>query len=148
MCWIGVDPGSVRCGVAAGDPSDTLASPLCVLETEPRATLVERLARALGHRWAKGLVIGLPLNQRGGEGEAAFKARQIGELLAEGLGLDAVYIDERFSSREAEALRREAAGRSQHGKRQRERVDAFAAAAILQSHLDRLRAQPASDQPD
>lgn len=139
MCWIGVDPGSVRCGVAVADPTDTLATPLCVLPTEPRATLAQRLAVALGHRWPKGLVVGLPLNQRGEEGEAAFQARQIGELLAEGLGLDAHYIDERFSTREAVVLRREAVGATGRGKRKLERVDLFAATAILQAFLDRRR---------
>ena len=145
MCWVGIDPGLARCGVAVADPTDTLATPLCVLPTEPRETLAGRLAKALGHRWAKGLVVGLPLNQRGGEGEAAHQARRIGELLAEGLGLDAVYIDERYSSREAAVLRREALGGTKRAKRQHERIDLYAATAILQAFLDQRRAPGRQD---
>jgi putative holliday junction resolvase len=147
LCYIGIDPGTVRCGVAAADPSGILASPLGIVPTEPRATLAERVARILGHRWVKGLVVGLPLNERGAEGQAAFLARQIGELLADGLGVDAVYLDERFTSREAVSWRREARGETRRGKHGREEVDAFAAAAILQGYLDRLSAGEPAPEP-
>src|SRR5688500_11376929 len=106
--WLGIDPGKVRCGVAASDPSLTLASPICAVATEPRATLGERIAAALRDRTAIGLVVGLPLDQRGNEGESATLAREIGELIATAIGLEAVYVDERFTTSETTLRRREA----------------------------------------
>jgi putative holliday junction resolvase len=132
---IGIDPGKVRCGVATSDPSLTLASPLGAAPTAPRETLATRITQLLGQRTAIGLVVGLPLDQRGNEGEAAQFARGIGELLARRLGLEAMYVDERFTTREVTQRRREV-GRK--GRQIAGEVDAFAAAAILQDYLDRL----------
>lgn len=89
----------------------------------------------LGPRKAVGLVIGLPLDQRGNEGESAAFAREIGELIARGLQLEAVYVDERFTTSEVTKRRREV---GKKGRQIAGEVDAFAAAAILQSYLDRL----------
>jgi putative holliday junction resolvase len=136
--WIGIDPGTARCGVAASDASLTLASPLAVVPTEPRTTLGSRILTALQGRTVAGLVVGLPLDQRGGEGPAALLARELGALVETELGCTAVYVDERFSTRTM-ATGRTAAGRS--GRQQRSEIDAWAAAAILQSHLDRLKAK-------
>ena len=131
---LGIDPGKARCGVAASDPSKTLASPLGVIATEPRRTLAERIAELLGARKPVRLVVGLPLDQHGNEGEAAQFAREIGELLARELALEPVYVDERFTTREVTQRRREV-GRK--GKQIAAEIDAFAAAAILQDYLDR-----------
>lgn len=136
--WLGLDPGTVRCGLAVADASATLAFPLAVVPTEPRTTLARRLAAAAGARKLKGLVVGLPLNQHGAEGPAAVWARTLGEALAADLGCAVQFIDERFTTAEVLA-KREESGIS--GKRRREAVDAQAAAAILQAFLDRL-AQP------
>jgi putative Holliday junction resolvase len=131
---VGIDPGKVRCGVAASDPSKTLASPLGAVATEPRRTLTERIVQLLAQRKGTGLVIGLPLDQRGNEGESAAFAREIGELIASALQLEAVYVDERFTTSEVTKRRREV---GKKGKQIAGEVDAFAAAAILQSYLDR-----------
>lgn len=131
---VGIDPGKVRCGVAASDPSLTLATPLCAVPTEPRAMLAARIATALGHREPTTLVVGLPLDQRGNEGEAAQFAREIGELVGKALGLTPEYVDERFTTSELTQRRRET-GRK--GKDIAGEIDAFAAAAILQAFLDR-----------
>lgn len=132
--WLGVDPGSVRCGLALSDPSGTLASPLGVVHTEPRVTLVDRVSAVLAGRQLSAVVVGLPLQLRGKEGPAARLAREIGALLAEGLGCPAVYLDERFTTKEMLARRREA---GITGDKARRDLDAWAAATILQSFLDR-----------
>jgi len=132
--WVGIDPGTVRCGVASSDPSLTLASPLGVVQTEPHATLGSRIVQLLGPRSPINLVIGLPLDQRGREGDSARLARELGALIGSALGLEPEYIDERFTTRET-TLRQREAGRKQ--KQIAQHVDAHAAAAILQSALDR-----------
>jgi putative Holliday junction resolvase len=135
---VGIDPGKARCGVAASDPSGTLASPLGAVPTEPRATLVQRVIELLGHRTPTALAVGLPLDQYGNEGDSAEFAREIGAQLAAGLKVEATYVDERFTTSEVTQRRRET-GRK--GKQIAGEVDAFAAAAILQSYLDARRLQ-------
>ena len=134
-CWVGVDPGSVRCGIAVADLSATLASPLAVLETEPRISLAARLVTCLGWRSLRGLAVGLPLDQHGGEGKATELARGIGDMLADELSCKVYYVDERFTTKEMTSRRREA-GRS--GRQIKAEIDAWAAASILQGFLDRL----------
>jgi putative holliday junction resolvase len=146
-CWIGIDPGAARTGVAAADPTHTLAFPLGSVATEPRDTLSRRIRDLLGAREVLGFVIGLPVTERGAEGPAAQLARELGRLLAEQWGLAPVYVDERFSSRAAERSMEDAHSRARQrfGKQQRValkqsgRLDALAAVEILQSYLDQAR---------
>jgi putative holliday junction resolvase len=146
-CWIGVDPGQVRTGIAAADPSGTLASPLGAVGTEPRDTFNERAGLLLGPRQPCGIVVGLPLTERGQEGEAAALAREIGALLAERWQVDIVYVDERYSSRAAEQSTAQVRAKTskQFGKTQRIALkqsgvlDALAAVEILQSFLDQRK---------
>lgn len=143
-CWIGVDPGRVRCGIAAADLTGHLASPLGAVATEPRDTLGTRVAALLGYRKPRGFVVGLPLTERGEEGEAALLAREIGALLASCWPVEITYLDERFSSRAAETSQAQVRAKSakQFGKAQRIALrqsgdlDALAATEILQSFLD------------
>lgn len=146
-CWIGIDPGTVRVGVAVAEARSTLAFAHGAVATEPRSTLAERIAALIAPRELLGLVVGLPLAERGQEGPAAQTARTIGELLAAAWGVEAVYIDERYSSRTVQRDREElmALAKRRFGKRQRigfkhsGQLDALAAAQILQSYLDQQR---------
>jgi putative Holliday junction resolvase len=115
-----------------------LASPLAVVPTQPLASLGHRVAAQIGGRRPVGIIVGLPLDQRGQEADSARAARLIAETLEQALGLPVTFVDERFTTAEMAARRREA-GRSR--KQQRVDIDAWAAAAILQAWLDR---QPAS----
>jgi putative Holliday junction resolvase len=130
---VGLDPGEARCGVAVADASDSIAFPLAVIDTQPIESLAERLLDALGQRGIRSVIIGLPVDQSGGEGAAAGSARTIGEHLARKLDSPVVYIDERFSTRYAAARQKDM---GLHGKKSRQQVDAWAAAAILQTYLD------------
>ena len=135
---IGLDYGTVRCGLAVADTSRTLASPLAVVATEPRDTLGQRVLDALGGKPVAELVVGLPLNQNGTEGPAADEARRIGTLVSETLGCPLHYMDERYTTAEMHVRRKEA-GIS--GKQRAKDIDAWAAATILQSWLDREKLQ-------
>jgi putative Holliday junction resolvase len=147
--WLGLDFGLRRCGFALSDPGQSLASPLCVLETEPRASLPRRLAAELARKGSAplelaGLVCGLPLSERGKEtdmsararGAAAELAAQLAALAGEGAGLPIEFIDERFSSREMNARGAELGIGS---RERRSRIDAWAATSILQGFLDQRR---------
>ena len=132
---IGLDHGTRRIGVAVGDTETGMAFARPAIHRRSLAVdlhEVEQLA------WAEGaelVVVGLPLNMDGSEGEQAVAATAFGAALS-GLGLRVVYHDERLSSWEAgERLR--AAGR--RPRRASGELDSTAARLILQQYLDARR---------
>ena len=133
---IGIDVGRVRTGISKADGSMTLASPFSVIETEPTATLADRIHTSLGGAIVRVSVAGLPLNQYGKEGPEAKYAMSIAELIVKGLDCELVFEDERFSTQEMH-VRRGEAGISR--KKRLKDIDAWAAATILQGYLDKQK---------
>ncbi len=92
-----------------------------------------RLQEALSEFQITRVVMGLPLDLRGSEGDSAQLARQLGSLIEQELGWPVEYMDERFSTQMADdGFRRSGTRRSKH----RAEIDARAAAIILQDWLD------------
>lgn len=132
-----LDYGEARIGVALSDPTGMLAQPLETIERKPRdAHWLERIAALVGEHQVSCIVVGLPLAMDGRAGEAAQRARAFGEQVASRTGVPVAYADERWSSREAERLLREAELTRQRRKRS---VDPIAAALILSAWLARQR---------
>lgn len=136
MVILGIDLGKARTGVAVCDKEELLASPLCVIREPERERLVERLSAAAKERKAQLLVVGLPRNMDGTEGESAQSAREIGALLEEATGLEVAFQDERGTTITAHGFLNETNTR---GKKRKAVVDAVAAVIILQNHLDYRR---------
>ena len=133
MIMMSVDLGHVRTGLAISDSGGFLASSLCVIEERNDDRLVEKIiARARENR-AERIVVGLPKNMDGSEGESAQRARQIAERITEESGIPTVMQDERGTTITAHAYL--SAGEV-YGKRRKQRVDAVAASIILQDYLD------------
>lgn len=136
MRAMGIDFGKRRIGVALSDPTGTLASPHDVVTRRrgkrvPLAAL-ERIARAEG---VEQLVVGLPLALSGVENEWCGEVRDSGSRLAERLDLPVAFVDERMTSVVAErSVRRSDVPKSR--REEKGRIDAAAAAVILQSWLD------------
>ena len=133
---LGVDVGTVRVGFAASDESGSLATPLAVLQRagpgfweEVQALVIQRSVRLA--------VVGLPRRADGGEGEAAAMARSFAASFSQHTGCSVELWDERFTTQQAK--RAMLSGGASRSKR-RQRVDAVAAALLLQSWLDRSSA--------
>jgi putative Holliday junction resolvase len=132
---LAVDLGERRIGLALSDPSGTLASPLRTIEVsgDPER---DRLAIVSAARDAEAqvIVVGLPRSLSGREGPAARRARAEASALAEVAGEIRVELhDERFTTRDAD---RALAAAGTRRRERRARVDAAAAAIMLQSYLD------------
>lgn len=130
-CWLGIDHGVRRIGVAAGDTGSGIASPAAVLDARPAARAFDAIARLAADHHADGVVVGLPLNMDGSEGPQARQARRFARQLQRQTGLDVRLWDERLSSFEAD---RALAGRYTR-KQKKARQDAVAAAAFLREFL-------------
>jgi RNAse H-fold protein YqgF len=73
------------------------------------------------------------LHMHGEEGEAAKKARRLGNALGANLGLDVAYWDERLTTVQAERVLIEGGVRR---KQRKGVIDQVAAVLILQAYLD------------
>jgi putative Holliday junction resolvase len=133
---LGLDFGRKRIGVARTDPSGTLASPHTTLvrrlNRRPPFRTLEEIADRVG---ADILVMGLPLELDGSENDWCAEVREAGGKIAARLGRPLVFVDERLTSVQAEEALRDA-GFQRTLREEKGRVDAAAAALILQSWLD------------
>lgn len=135
---LGFDFGLKRIGVAVGQSVTGSASPLGVAAVrggEPDWTAIGRLIA----EWRPtSLVVGLPYNMDLSEQEMTGHARRFAEELAQRFPLPVHTVDERLSSREAEAQLKE---RRQQGRKRvtREDIDGAAACVILESWLNSLK---------
>ena len=130
---LGLDPGSVRIGLAATDPTATIAGPVATLSRRDAAALWARVREEARTRGAERLVVGLPRRLDGTEGEAAAAARALADEASRECGLPVEMWDERLTTVAAERALIEGGMRR---RRRRETVDAVAAALMLQSWLD------------
>lgn len=127
------DFGQRRIGVACGDTVSRTAAPLNAVPASsagPRWDLIESLV----HEWQPALaVVGLPYNVDGSDSAMTQAARQFAAELERRCRLPVVLVDERYSSREAEARLKSA---RETGLRRRRvvkaDVDAAAACVILE----------------
>jgi len=131
---IGLDVGTKTIGIAFSDPLGIAAHPHSTLTREGVNKDCTRLQAIINEKdGVEHVVVGMPFELDGTEERMAKLARQVGDELGKRLGLTPVYIDERFSSVEAEeALLRLDLSR----KKRKQVIDQAAAILILQSWLD------------
>jgi putative Holliday junction resolvase len=135
---VGIDFGERRIGVAVSDASGTLARPLRTIERGASdADAVERLhtiIAELGKDEAVGsVVVGLPMHLDGSSSPQTRRITAMATLLSSRLTVPVVMQDERLSSREAEER---LAVRVKDWRKRKAKLDAAAAAVILQDYLD------------
>lgn len=128
-----LDLGGVRVGVAIDDELGAFAHPRGTLDGRKRPELLRALVALVQAEGITRFVVGLPLDMRGGEGDAAKKARSLAQAIADATGCDVELWDERLTTVEA---RRALAASEVHGARAKERIDEASAVTILQAWLD------------
>ena len=136
MIIMSVDLGKARTGIAVCDKTEFLASPYTVIfEKSPKA-LPDKVAQAAKSCGAELIVVGLPKNMDGSEGESARNAREFAQRLTDLTGLKTVMQDERGTTVTAHHY---LSATDTRGKKRKEKVDAVAAVIILQDYLDSRR---------
>ena len=133
MKVMAIDLGDVRTGVALSDVTGFLAGRSVTITQRDHNKLLEELIGIIEAEKPGEIVLGLPINMDGSEGPRAEKSRVFGARLEQASGLPVKYMDERGTSVTANRILSDAG--KKRGK-QRARVDAVAAAIILQSYLD------------
>ena len=133
MRTLALDVGERRVGVAISDPLGLWARPLQVLTRRSRQEDYRAIASLVAEHEVSRVVVGHPIGLSGESGPQARRVERYAAGLAEHLNVPVVLWDERLSTAEAEQVLREA-GEPSH--RYRSRLDAVAAAVILQSYLN------------
>lgn len=133
MIIMSVDLGKARTGIAVCDKTEFLASPFRVIFEKSPNKLPEKVAEAAKECKAELIVVGLPKNMDGTEGESAQNARAFAARLEELTGLKTVMQDERGTTITAHNFLNTTNTR---GKKRKNVVDEVAATIILQDYLD------------
>ncbi len=139
MRYLAIDHGQKRTGLAVCDAAETLASPLEVVENA--AGLIRRIKQAVEDYRIEALVVGLPLNMDGTEGPRTKEVKKFVRELRGEVRLPVHYFDERLSSFSAE---KKMVDMELTRRKKKKRLDALAAAEILQAFLDH-KAAPAPE---
>ena len=151
MRTLGIDLGSRRVGLALSDAGGKLASPLEVLEVSSPDSALDPVLRIIGAEGVERVVVGLPLNMDDSIGPAARDAMAWAATLRQRSQKPVLMVDERLSSFEAEQTlnERRQSGENLTRKKKKKRLDAVAAAVLLQAFLDgRAAAIERDDHPE
>lgn len=132
-----LDIGSKRIGVAASDPLGLIAEPLTVIIRRGDDRDIENIAVLCSEHETGKIVVGIPLDQEGGEGAAARKIRKFADKIAayfksHNVNISIEFWDERYSTRTAEERLIDA---DMSRSRRREVIDKMAAQVILEDYM-------------
>jgi putative Holliday junction resolvase len=135
---LGIDVGERRIGLAISDVSGTLARPLTTLVVSDTNDAIVRIVATIQQLSAEddgldGVVVGLPLRLDGSATHATARVTALIEALKARTTIAIATEDERLSSHEAESR---LALRERDWRRRKQKLDAAAAAIILQDYLD------------
>ncbi len=135
--FIGLDVGDVRIGVAKCDPLGILATALEVIDrniTNP----IERIKKIIDDEGTKKIVVGMPKSLDGTKKRQTEKVEEFVAELKENIPeIEIIYIDERYTTTEAEHYLKNYS--KKNGRDRRKVVDMVAASIILQKYLDTLK---------
>jgi putative holliday junction resolvase len=143
---LGIDFGLRRVGLAISDASGTLARPLLTARVSSAHEAVERVIQeitrlATDDEPVSQIVVGIPKRLDGSATDETRRAEAFVAALGACISVPIAREDERLTSREAESRLAE----HEHDWRIRKlKLDAAAAAIILQDYLDRRRSGPST----
>jgi len=136
MRYLAIDYGTKRTGLAICDAAETIASPLAVLHGQKE--LLKKITEIVEAENVEAIVLGLPLNMTGSESSQTKLVRMFAEQLKKHLSVPIHLQDERLSSFGAEE--KLAPADFTRGKIKK-RIDAVAAAEILEAFLEQKRSE-------
>lgn len=135
---VGLDVGTKTIGVATCDSGWRFAGPLETIRRTKFTHDLARLSAIIEKEKVSGIVVGLPLNMDGSDSPRTQSVRAFARNLA-ALELPSLLWDERWSTQAVERAMVEA---DVSRARRAEKVDALAAAHILQGAIDALANLP------
>lgn len=137
MVILSVDYGDKRTGIAVCDRLEMLASPVTVIWGDYAPKVMAEIEKLTAEYKVQQIVVGLPKNMDGSEGERAEKCRAFAKELSEKTGIETVMVDERLTTVSAHKALNVTNVR---GQKRKDVVDAVSAVMILESYLNKRKA--------
>jgi putative Holliday junction resolvase len=138
--YLGIDYGSERIGLSLSDPLGIIATPYATVLNAPDA--VDKLKEIITREHISAIVVGMPLNLKGEVGAKAKEVQSFVQLLELHAGVSIIMWDERFTTTMAKRSMIDLGTKKKTRKEDRGRIDAMAAAILLQSYLDSSKSNP------
>lgn len=132
MKIMGVDYGDARTGIAVSDLLCSIVGTTCVIPSRNPEKAIADILKIICDENVGEIVVGLPKNMNGTEGERAQLCREFAQRLEMESGIKTVMWDERRTTVEAHNILSE---HNYHGKKRKNTVDAVAASLILEGYL-------------
>ncbi|MFA5238526.1 MAG: Holliday junction resolvase RuvX [Phycisphaerae bacterium] len=132
-----IDYGGKRTGLAICDSAETIASPLAVIEGQKE--LIKKIVDIVKSEGVEAIVLGLPLNMDDSKGPQVERVNRFAEQLKAHLDIPIHFQDERLTSFSAEG---KLAPAELTRKKKKKRLDAIAAAEILDAFLQQKNDRP------
>ena len=140
MKILAVDYGDSRTGLATCDPTEFLTTPITPqITVKARNKVASQICAVAADIHAELIVIGLPLNMDGTEGERAVKSRKLAKTVELWSGLPVRMWDERQTTCAAADLLDES---GTFGSRRKAILDSVSATVILDDYLAWRREHP------
>jgi putative Holliday junction resolvase len=136
MRYLSIDYGNKITGLAICDQTETIVSPLAAFPTSN--TIIGKIIEIVRAENVEALVLGLPLNMDDSVGPQAKKVQAFAEQIKKQIDTPVFFQDERLSTFAAEGKMIDM-DLTRKGKKRR--IDALAAAEILQAFLDEKRSK-------
>ena len=131
-----IDYGDARTGVAISDLLCSIVGSTCVVPSRNTEKAILDIVKLAKDNMVGKIVVGLPRNMDGTEGNRAELCRDFAAKLGEATGLPVQMWDERWTTVEAHNILSQ---HNYHGKKRKNTVDAVAASLILEGYLNSLR---------
>lgn len=129
--WLALDVGAQRVGVALSDREERVVTPQAAIPFGSPQELAQRVAKLVQSWDVEAVLVGVPTT-RSGQSRGEARVRQVVAVLTQVLPLPVTTWDERGTTQEAEAL---LVARGLPARKRREKLDALAAAVLLESFL-------------
>jgi putative Holliday junction resolvase len=136
MKILALDVGKKRIGVATCDRLEIAATPFSVIKAGKNA--IDEVIKLIESESVEAVVVGLPVSFDGSERESCHRARFFKNRLEEKTNIVIEFFDERLTTKIAEASLIEGGFRREERK---SKIDAVAAAVILQGYLSFRRSR-------
>lgn len=131
---MGIDFGSRRVGISISDPLQIIAVSLETIGNTP--SLLPRIEELVEREGIGLVVVGMPFNLKGEKGVKGQEVERFVVRLKSHLAVEVVTWDERFTSTLAHSTMLQMGTKKKERRTDKGRIDAMAAAIMLQSYLD------------
>lgn len=134
MKYIGLDLGSVTCGVSKSETGLIAGHVLTIrFKKDDYDEAIDKILKLVENEKPDIIVMGYPLLENDDEGPRALLSREVGEILEQESGIKVVLQDERNTTKDSEEFLIAA---NVSRKKRKKVIDQQAAVRILQYYLD------------